>query len=69
MKRTTLILEDSLHAEIKERAKRNGRSLQKEIVAVLEGTVSVPMVGKIQDDGTIKFDNYWNTPAGIEQSR
>jgi plasmid stability protein len=69
MKRTTLILDDSLHAEIKERAKRNGRSLQKEIVAVLEGTVSVPMVGKIQEDGTVKFDNYWNTPEGIEQSR
>lgn len=70
MKRTTLRLTNELHADLVKRAKKNGRSLQKEIVAALESTVSIPMVGTLQEDGTIKFnDPYWFTPEGIDQSR
>lgn len=70
MKRISLRLEDQLHANLVKRAEKNGRSLQKEMVAALESTVSVPIAGKIQPDGTVKFnDPYWFTPEGVEQSR
>jgi hypothetical protein len=68
MKRISLRLTNELHADLVKRAKHNGRSLQKELVAALESTVSIPMIGNVQEDGTIKFDeSYWETQRGIDQ--
>ena len=70
MKNYPLRIPQELYDQIGTRAKKNKRSVNSEILAALESTVSIPMVGTLQEDGTIKFnDPYWFTPEGIDQSR
>ena len=71
MKRPSIRMTDELHAELVKRAKKSGRSLQGEMTTALEEWIRIPIIGKIKANGTIEMDNpdYWNTPAGIEQSR
>lgn len=70
MKQYPLRMTNELHADLIKSAKKHGRSLQGEMTAALEDWVSIPVVGKVKADGTIEVDpDYWNTPAGIEQSR
>jgi len=65
MKSYLLRLQEELYDQIETRAKKNGRSVNSEIVAALKSTVSIPVVGQVQEDGKV----YWDIPAGIEQSR
>jgi len=52
MPKIHISLTDELHAELKERAESNRRSLQREVVLLLERgmrTVEVPVIGTIKD--------------------
>jgi len=70
MKRPSIRMTDELHAELVKLAKQSGRSLQSEMTIALEEWIRVPIIGKIKADGTVEIEgDYWNTPAGIEQSR
>jgi len=70
MKRPSIRITNELHAELVKRAKKNGRSLQGEMTTALEEWIRIPIIGKVKADGTVEMDaDYFNTPAGIEQSR
>jgi len=52
MKKIHINLTDELHAELKNRAEFNHRTIQREVVLLLERgmrTVEVPVIGKIEN--------------------
>lgn len=65
-------LDESLRDAIEKSAAKNHRSINSEVVVILEKAlemVQIPVVGKVNKDGSITLVNYYNTPEGIEQSR
>jgi len=65
-------LDESLRSAIEKSAAKNHRSINSEVVVILERAlemVQIPIVGKVNKDGSITLVNYFNTPERIEQSR
>jgi len=55
MKNYALRLPEELHDQIKARAKKNGRSVNSEIVEILK-SAGVPTIGRITADGNVNLD-------------
>lgn len=66
MKNYALRLPEDLYDQIEARARRNGRSVNSEIVEILK-TAGVPTIGKITADGNVQLDpQYADYLAGKE---
>jgi plasmid stability protein len=71
MKKIHINLTDELHEELKNRAKNYRRTMQDEVVLLLErgmGTIEVPVIGRVDKDGTVQFDPFWNTTEGMKEA-
>jgi len=60
MKKIHINLTDELHTLLKDRAAANRRTMQDEVVQMLErglSVIEIPVIGKIKD-GTVEFEEY-----------